>query len=93
MELPKCFRGNRWETCFNAGPNKIRVCILQLYKAVQHCANGSMQCIKQILLVDIEDTGRQSDGSVYTNSNLGNALENNQLNIPKPSKLLNSNHA
>ena len=38
-------------------------------------------------LVDIGDTGRQSDGSVYSNSILGYAIENGLLNIPQPSKL------
>ena len=38
-------------------------------------------------LVDIGDTGRQSDGSVYANSILGYAIENGLLNIPQPSKL------
>ena len=38
-------------------------------------------------LVDIEDTNRQSDGSVYKNSHLGYAIENGLLNIPQPSKL------
>ena len=33
-------------------------------------------------LVDIGDSGRQSDGSVYSNSKLGYAIENNLLNIP-----------
>ena len=41
-------------------------------------------------LVDIGDTGRQSDGSVYTNSKLGYAIENNLLSIPRDKKLPNS---
>ena len=44
----------------------------------------------RFLLVDIGDSGRQSDGSVYQNSNLGYAIENNLLNIPQASKLPNS---
>ena len=36
----------------------------------------------QFSLVDIGDSGRQSDGSVYANSHLGHAIENNLLNIP-----------
>ena len=39
-------------------------------------------------LVDIGDTGRQSDSSVCANSHLGYAIENGLLNIPQPSKLL-----
>ena len=35
-------------------------------------------------LVDIGDTGRQSDGSVYNSSHLGYAIENNLLKIPGP---------
>ena len=41
-------------------------------------------------LVDIGDTGRQSDGSVYTNSHLGYAIENDLLNIPQPSNFTQS---
>ena len=41
------------------------------------------------LLVDIGDSGRQSDGSVYFNSNLGYAIENKLLKIPQSSKLPN----
>lgn len=44
----------------------------------------------KFLLVDIGDTGRQSDGSVYNNSNLGYAIENNEMDIPESSKLPNS---
>lgn len=44
----------------------------------------------RFLLVDIGDHGRQSDGSVYHNSNLGYAIENNLLSIPQASKLSNS---
>ena len=36
----------------------------------------------RFLLVDIGDYGRQSDGSVYNNSHLGYAIENNTLGIP-----------
>ena len=41
----------------------------------------------EFLLVDIGDSGRQSDGSVYNNSHLGHAIENNLLGIPKPEKI------
>ena len=44
----------------------------------------------EFFLVDIWDSGRQSDGSVFFNSNLGYAIENNILSIPKASKLPNS---
>ena len=37
--------------------------------------------------VDITDTGRQSVGSLYVNSYLRYAIENDLLNIPQPSKL------
>ena len=33
-------------------------------------------------LVDIGDSGRQSDGSVYNNSHMGYAIEHKKLNIP-----------
>ena len=36
----------------------------------------------EFTMVDIGDSGRQSDGSVYNNSQLGYAIENNTLNIP-----------
>ena len=41
-------------------------------------------------LVDIGDSGRQSDGSVYANSHLGYAIENRLLNTPTDSKITNS---
>ena len=41
----------------------------------------------QFTLVDIGDTGRQSDGSVYANSQLGYAIENDLLSIPKAAQL------
>lgn len=44
----------------------------------------------KFLLMDIGDSGRQSDGSVYFYSNLGFAIEENRLNIPKMAKLPNS---
>lgn len=44
----------------------------------------------EFTLVDIGDSGRQSDGSVYANSHLGHAIECNKLNIPKPAQLPNS---
>ena len=40
-------------------------------------------------LVDIGDSSRQSDGSVYANSHLGYATENNLLGIPADSKRTN----
>ncbi|XP_065657974.1 uncharacterized protein LOC136082495 [Hydra vulgaris] len=44
----------------------------------------------RFILVDIGDSGRQSDGSVYHNSQLGFAIENNILKIPKDSKMSNN---
>lgn len=41
----------------------------------------------KFILLDIGDTGRQSDGSVYNNSYLGYAIENNLLNLPDPEKI------
>ena len=40
----------------------------------------------QFTVVDIGDSGRQSDGSVYANSNLGYAIENKQLKLPGEKK-------
>ena len=42
-------------------------------------------------LVDIGQAGRQSDGGVYKNSNLGYAIDHNTLNIPPPAPVNNSN--
>ncbi|XP_046849870.1 uncharacterized protein LOC124443422 [Xenia sp. Carnegie-2017] len=44
----------------------------------------------KFILVDIGDSGRQSDGSVYANSNLGHAIENKLLNIPGDRRITNS---
>ncbi|XP_065651227.1 uncharacterized protein LOC136079419 [Hydra vulgaris] len=41
----------------------------------------------QFSLLDIGNSGRQSDGSVYTNSRLGYAIENNRLGIPQAYKV------
>ena len=41
----------------------------------------------EFIMVDIGDSGRQSDGSVYNNCNLGYAIENNTLNIPEPESI------
>ncbi len=38
-------------------------------------------------LLDIGDSGRQSDGSVYANSHLGYAIEKNLLGIPIDSEI------
>ena len=38
----------------------------------------------EFTMVDIGDSGWQSDGSVYNNSHLGFAIENNTLNLPDP---------
>ncbi|CAB3993019.1 Hypothetical predicted protein [Paramuricea clavata] len=41
----------------------------------------------EFTLVDIGDAGRQSDGSVYANSFLGHAIDNNLLQLPEAEKL------
>ncbi|XP_065640572.1 uncharacterized protein LOC136073131 [Hydra vulgaris] len=41
----------------------------------------------QFLLLDIGNSGRQSDGSVYANSQLGYAIENDLLHIPQACKV------
>ena len=38
-------------------------------------------------MVDIRDTGRQSDSSIYGNCNFGYSIENNLLGIPKDNRL------
>ena len=45
----------------------------------------------KFILVDIGDSGRQSDGSVYNNSYLGLAIENKRSGIPKESQLRKNN--
>ena len=44
----------------------------------------------EFIMVDIGDSGRQSDGSVYNNCNLGYGIENNTLNIQDPERMGNS---
>ena len=44
----------------------------------------------QFTVVDIGDSGRQSDGSVYANSNLGYAIENKQVKLSGEIRLRNS---
>ena len=44
----------------------------------------------EFTLVDIGDTGRQADGSVYANSYLGRAIENKLLNVPEPDCIHNN---
>ena len=41
------------------------------------------------ILVDIGDSGRQSDGSVYANSHLGFCIENKKLSIPACGEIVN----
>ena len=41
----------------------------------------------QFTVIDIGDSGRQSDGSVYVNSKLGYAIENKQLKLPVEKKI------
>ncbi|XP_065652846.1 uncharacterized protein LOC136080161 [Hydra vulgaris] len=41
----------------------------------------------EFTMVDIGDSGRQSDGSVFNNCSLGYAIENNKLSIPDPEKI------
>ena len=43
----------------------------------------------QLIIVDIGDSERQSDGTVYANSNLGFAIKNKQLKLPGEKKLRN----
>ena len=41
----------------------------------------------QFATVDIDDTGRQSDGGVFAASNIGQVLEEGLLNMPPPRRL------
>ena len=45
----------------------------------------------KFLMVDIGESGRQSDGSVYYNIDLGFAIENDLINMPAKKNLPNSN--
>ena len=44
----------------------------------------------EFIMVDIGDSGRQSDGSVYNNSSTGYCIDNNILNFPFPKQVKNS---
>jgi hypothetical protein len=48
---------------------------------------GVCDAHNKFILVDVGDTGRQSDGSVYNNCYLGYAIENNLLNLPDSEKI------
>ena len=48
--------------------------------------NGSYE----FTLVDVGDAGRQSDGNVYANSNLGFSIKYNTLMMPCPERIKNS---
>ena len=39
------------------------------------------------MLVDIGDSGRHSDGGVFSNSNIGKLLDRNALNVPSSCRL------
>ena len=41
----------------------------------------------EFTLVDIGDAGRNSDGGVFANSNIGIAIDENKLGIPPSRKL------
>ena len=41
----------------------------------------------KFILVDIGDSGRNSDGGVFTSSNLGYAIDHNLLGMPKPEEI------
>ena len=45
----------------------------------------------EFIMVDVGDYGRLSDGSVYSSSKLGYAMNNNLLNIPKESMIPGTN--
>ena len=45
----------------------------------------------EFILLDIGDTGRNSDGGVFANCVMGNAILQNNLNIPDPDKTGTSN--
>ena len=44
----------------------------------------------EFTLIDIGDTGRNSDGGVFGNSDMGVALESKLLHIPEPEELSNT---
>ena len=43
-----------------------------------------------ITLIDIAEAGRQSDGGVFSNSNLGYAIVNDLLDFPEPENVNDS---
>ena len=42
----------------------------------------------EFVLVDIGVAGRQSDGGVYANSKIGDAIETNKFDFPNPSSAI-----
>ena len=44
----------------------------------------------EFILVDVGDYGRLSDGSVFSSSYLGNAINSSTLNLPEPRALLSN---
>ena len=44
-------------------------------------------CFNRFIIVEIGDAGRQSDAGVLSNSEFGQALENDTLTIPNPTPL------
>ena len=45
----------------------------------------------EFTMVDIGDSGRQSDGGVFSSGNIGKAMEENTINIPQPRYLKDTN--
>lgn len=86
MEFPTCIWLNRW---------KILLCklLITVHQNILIKKTHSIVLLTvcnaryEFTLVDIGDSGRQSDGSVYNNSHLGHAIEQNLLNIRKPEKI------
>ena len=70
--LHVCY-SNRWKACSYSSTTKCWFFIFQLQKFVLMAVCDAHYCY---MLVDIGDTGQQSDGGVFSNSEFGQALDN-----------------
>jgi len=83
MELSSCFGCNRWQNIVMQAPHNSGSEYFNYKKSHSVVLLAGCNAKYECIMVDSGDSGRQSDGSVYHNSHLGYAIENNTLNIAK----------